>query len=281
MNYNKLKLMDSLLVWGICFLLFNIGTNLLSGVLGIWAYYLLQIVSGAVVLFFAHRTGFRFSKLLVGGKRSIREIIGSTLVWAGCLLAVIPLFLFSHLLAPALAETAFHVYDTTSSHLAVGGLVLVAGMAECLLFDCFLYPRLQGMETVYAWLPYLILGIMGGLYHPDLYILLPMGGIAAGFAYIRSKTQGFALPLILRCLTILMVLAFMQASSASGELLGSSMGLVQVIGFALIFWGASLPALFCGAGLLGRSKEHSIVETTLLIAVSVVLIASGCGISSI
>lgn len=281
MNQNKLKLMDALLVWGICFLLFNVGSNLLSGVLGIGAYYLMQIVSGATVLFFARRTGFRLSKLLAGGKRSVREIFGSTLVWVGCLLVVIPLFLFSHLLVPALAETSFHVYDTTSSHLAVVGLILVAGMAECLLFDCFLYPRLQGMGAIYAWLPYLILGIMGGLYHPDLYILLPMGGMAVGFAYIRSKTHGFALPLILRCLTILMTLAFMQVSSASGELAGNSMGIVQVIGFSLIFWGASLPALFCGAGLLRQSKERSIVEITMLIAVSVVLIASGCGISTI
>lgn len=280
MNTNKLKLMDGLLVWGICFLLFGILGDLLSGVIGIWAFYLCQALSIVTVLVVAAKTGLSMPKLFTAGEKKTKQIVGATLIWVGCLLIVIPLFLLSHLLMPALAKTGLHIYQYTSSHWAVGGLVLLAGFAESLLFDGFLFVRFKGLGKAHFWIPYLLFFILGGLYHPDLYILLPMAVMAVGLAYVRSRINGIALPMLLRMLTILIALAYMQVSDAGESLMGSSMGIVQVIGFSLIFMGAALPSVVCGAGLLGDFKDRSLFEKGMIIAISVVLIASGCGIST-
>ncbi|MBO5778221.1 MAG: CPBP family intramembrane metalloprotease [Clostridia bacterium] len=280
MKTNQLKLMDCLLVWGIGFLLFGILGAFLSDVIGIWAFYLCQIGSAVAVLTVAGKTGLTAKKLLTAGGQSMRESIGAALVWVGCLLAVIPLFLLSHLLVPGFAVTSFHVYHYTSSHVMVVGLILLAAICECLLFDCFLYTRLRGIFKAQPWLPIVILGVAGGLYHPDLYILLPMMIVSAGIAYVRSRTGGFLLPMILRLLTVLIALAYMQVSDAGEALLGSSMGLVQVIGFSLIFAGAAFPALICGARMLGHFKDRSLFEKCMVVAISVILIASGSGIST-
>ncbi|MBQ8288869.1 MAG: CPBP family intramembrane metalloprotease [Clostridia bacterium] len=281
MNTNQLKLIDCLLLWGICFLLFAIAGGLLSGVIGIWAYYLCQIATLVATLVVARRTGFAAKKLLAGGGQSAGQTMGGALVWVGCILTAIPAFLFSHLLVPGFAVTTFHVYDYTSSHWAVAGIILLAGVCESILFDGFLFPRLRGLGKERPWLPYLLIGLLGGLYHADLYVLLPMGLFSAGIAYVRSKAGGIALPMILRMLTVLVTTAYMQVSDAGEELLGASMGAVQVIGFALIFIGAAFPAVICGARCLGDFKGRSLFEKALVIAVPVVLIALGSGISAL
>lgn len=281
MNTNKLKLMDGLLVWGICFLLFGLVGDILSDFIGIWAFYLCQGLSVVPVLIVSLRTGLSISKLLAMGERKPQQIVGSTLVWGGCLLAVIPLFLFSHLLMPALAKTGLHIYSYTSSHLAVGGLVILAGVMESILLDGFLYTRLKGFSKTKAWIPYLLIGVLGGLYHPDLYILLPMAILSMGLYYVRAKSGGIFLPMLLRMFTILIALAYMQVSDSGEALMGSSMGLVQVIGFALIFLGAALPAVLGGARLLGDFRNRSAGEAGLVLAIALVLIATGCGVSSL
>lgn len=281
MKTNQLKLIDCLTLWGICFLLFALVGGLLAGALGIWSYYLCQAGALIATLVIANRTGFSASKLLAGGDRSIGATVGGTLVWVGALLIVIPLFLLSHLLVPGFAVTTFHVYRITSSHLAVGGIILLSGISESILFDGFLFPRLRGLGKERPWLPYLLIGILSGFYHADLYILLPMGVLSAGIAYVRMKTGGIALPMILRVLTVLILTAYMQVSDAGEALLGSSMGGVQVLGFALIFVGAALPSVICGARCLGDFKDRSLAEKGLVVAIPVVLIAAGCGISTI
>ncbi len=280
MNTSKLKLMDALLVWGICFLLFGTVGSLLAGVIGIWSFCLCQIASAVTVFVLAGRTGLSAGKLLTPGGQSPRESAGGALIWVACLLAAIPFFLFSHLLVPGFATTTFHIYDYTDSTAAAIVSILLAGICESLLFDGFLFVRLKGISKAHPLLPYLLLGILGGVYHGDLYLLLPMALLSVGIAYVRSRTGGFVLPMILRTLTVLVMTAYAQVSDAGEQLMGDSMGIVQVIGFGLIFFGAALPAAVCGARALGDLKDRSFFEKCMVIAVSVVLIASGCGIST-
>lgn len=281
MNTNKLKLMDGLLVWGICFLIFGLIGDILSEFIGIWAFYLCQGLSIVPVSAVSARTGLSAKKLFAPGERSPRFVVGATLVWGGCLLTVIPLFLLSHLLTPALAMTGLHIYNYTDSTLAVGGLVIVAGVCESILMDGFLYTRVKGFSKIKPWLPWLILGVLGGLYHPDLYILLPMAIMAVGFSYIRSKVGGIVLPMILRMFTILMALAYMQVSDSGESLMGTAMGLAQLSGFALIFAGAALVSILCGARVLGDLKDRTPLEKGAVLALALVLIATGCGVASV
>lgn len=281
MNTNKLKLMDGLLVWGICFLIFGLIGDILSDFIGIWAFYLCQGLSIVPVAVVSARTGLSAKKLLAPGERRPRQVIGATLVWVGCLLTVIPLFLLSHLLTPALAKTGLHIYRYTSSIVAVVGLAMVAGACESILMDGFLYTRVRGFAKVKVWLPIALMALFGGFYHPDLYILLPMAIISAGVCYVRAKVGGIVLPMILRMFTILIALAYMQVSDGGESLMGTAMGMVQVIGFGLIFAGAAMVSLLCGARILGDLRDRTPVEKGIVIALALVLIAAGCGVSSV
>ena len=70
-------------------------------------------------------------------------------------------------------------------------------------------------------------------------------------------------------------------SDSADVLTGISMGVLQVVGFAMIFLGAAIPSVVLGARLFGDWKNRSMFENCMVVAIAVVLIASGCGISSL
>lgn len=279
MDKTKYKLIDAFFVWGLCLLLFAVVGGLLSSVIGIWAFYICEIAAAGVVLFVADRTGLKKKQLLAAGECSFSVTSGAALAWAGALLAAIPFFLFSHLLVPNFAVTSFHIYDYTTSHLAVAGFILIAAISETLLFDGFLYQRVKGVPR--RWLFQLMLGVAYGLYHLDLYVLLPLTLAGIAISYVRTHSDGLLLPFVLRLATITASLAYMQVSDSAEALAGSAMGVLQVVGFAMIFIGAAIPAGALGTRLMGSWKAHSVFENTMIVIVAIVLIASGCGIASL
>lgn len=279
MDKTKHKLIDAFFVWGLCLLISAIVGMFLSSVIGIWAFYLCQAAAVAVVLIVAKKTGLKKKQLLAMGEGGLSLVSGAALIWAGALLAAIPIFFFLHLLVPNFAVTCFHVYDYTKSHLAVAGFVLLAALSETLLFDGFLYQRVKGLER--NWLIALVLGFAYGLYHLDLYVLLPLTFAGIAITYVRGCSRGLFIPFVLRLATITLSLAYMQVSDSAEALAGSTMGLLQVVGFAMIFIGAAVPAGALGARVIGAWKARSVFENYMIVIVSIVLIASGCGIASL
>lgn len=279
MDKIKYKLLDAFFVWGMCLLIFAIVGGLLSSVIGIWAYYLCEAAAIGVVLFVAHRTGLKKKQLFAMGEHGFLLTSGAALLWAGALLAAIPFFFFSHLLVPNFAVTCFHVYDYTASHLAVAGFVLLTALSETLLFDGFLYQRVKGLPS--DWAVALILGIAYGLYRLDLYVLLPLVLAGTAITYIRAHSGGLLLPFVLRLVTATASYAYMQVSDSAELLAGSAMGILQVIGFAMIFVGAAIPAGALGARFMGSWRARSVFENMMIVIIAIVLIASGSGIASL
>lgn len=279
MDKNKYKLLDAFFVWGLCLLIFGIAGNLLSGTIGIWAYYLCELASVGVVLWVSHKTGLKKKLLFSMGEASLPLTAGAALIWAAALLISVPLFLFSHLLVPNFATVCFHIYDYTSSHWAVAGLILLTAVAETLLFDGFLYQRVKGLSV--KWLVPVILGAAYGLYHLDLYVLLPLTLAGIAISYVRVRSDGVGLTFVLRLITVSVTLAYMQVSDSTDSLAGSSMGVLQVVGFTMILLGAAVPSLALGSNLLGDWKARNIFEKFMVVAISIVMIASGCGISTL
>lgn len=279
MDKTKYKLIDAFFVWGLCLLIFGIAGSLLSRLIGIWAFYLCEVAAAAVVLTVAKRTGLKMQKLLTVGEHKLALTSGGALIWASALLAAIPFFLFSHLLVPNFAVTCFHVYDHTSSHLAVAGFVLIAALSETLLFDGFLYQRVRALSK--GWLIALVLGVAYGIYHLDLYVLFPLTLAGIAISYVRRHSNGLLLPFVLRLVTVTLSLAYMQASDSAEALAGSAMGLLQVVGFTMIFLGAAIPTGALGVRILGGWKARSAFENYMIVIIAIVLIASGCGIASL
>lgn len=279
MDQTKYKLIDAFFVWGLCLLLFGVAGSLLANLIGIWAYYICEIAAAGIVLIVAKRTGLKKHHFLTVGDCGFKHTIGSTLIWTGALLAVIPIFFFSHLLVPNFAVSSFRIYDYTSSHLAVIGFVLFASLSETLLFDGFLYQRVKGLNK--PWLIALVLGIGYGFYHLDLYVLLPLILMGGAIGYIRLRSGGMLIPFIFRLLTVSISLAYTQISASSEALTGTEMGILQVVGFAMIFVGAAIPSSALGIRLIGDRKERSGFEDYMIVIIAVILIASGCGIASL
>lgn len=279
MDKTKYKLIDAFFVWGLCLLIFGIAGTLLSSVIGIWAFYLCEVLAVGVVLIVAHKTGLKAKKYITPGESKLSLITGGALLWASALLAALPFFFFSHLLVPNFAVTCFHIYNYTTSHLAVAGFILVASLSETLLFDGFLYQRVKGLSN--RWAVYLILGFAYGLYHLDLYALLPLALAGIAISFVRAYSGGLVLPFVLRAATVTVSLAYLQVSDSAEVLAGSAMGLLQVLGFAMIFIGAAVSAGALGARLIGGWKARTVFENCMIVIVSIVLIASGCGIASL
>ena len=190
MNTNKLKLMDGLLVWGICFLIFGLIGDILSRFIGIWAFYLCQGLSIIPVAVVSARTGLSAEKLLSPGERKPKQIIGATLVWVGCLLAVIPLFLLSHLLTPALAKTGLHIYNYTSSPVAIGGLAILAGVSAFFCYKREKFKYAVGfcvLASVVVFIGSAMAPTMGGFFSGILNMVI---GLAVA-AMIRSSRGYF------------------------------------------------------------------------------------------
>lgn len=279
MDKNKYKLIDAFFVWGLCLLIFGVAGSLLSPLIGIWAYYICEIAAAGVVLVVAKRTGLKKDLLLAVGERSFKQTLGGALLWTGALLAVIPFFFFSHLLVPNFAVSSFRIYDHTSSHLAVIGFVLLASLCETLLFDGFLYQRVKGLGK--KWLITLLLGVAYGLYHLDLYVLFPLILVGAAISYIRIHSDGLLLPFVLRLASVSFSLAYTQVSASAEALTGEAMGVLQVVGFAMIFVGAAVPSSALGVRLIGGWKARSGFENYMIVIIAIILIASGSGIASL
>lgn len=278
MDKTKYKLIDAFFVWGLCLLIFGIAGTWLAPLIGIWAYYLCEGLAAVAVIAVAKRTGLKAGQYLSMGERTLSLTAGGALLWAGALLAAIPFFLFSHLLVPNFAVTCFHVYDYTSSHLAVAGFVLLAASVETLLFDGFLYRRVKGLSR--PLLIALVLGVAYGILHLDLYALLPLTLAGIAITLVRTRSDGLLLPFVLRLATVTVSLAYLQVSDSAEMLAGSAMGILQVLGFAMIFIGAAIPAGALGARLIGVWKARTVFENYMIVIVAIVLIASGCGIAS-
>lgn len=279
MDPKKYKLMDAFFVWGLCLLLFGVAGSLLSSLIGIWSYYICEVAAVGVVLVVAKRTRLKKQYLLAVGDRSFKYTLGSALLWTGATLAAIPIFFFSHLLVPNFAVSGFRIYDYTDSHLAVIGFVFLASLSETLLFDGFLYQRVKGLNK--PWLIALVLGLGYGFYHLDLYVLLPLILVGIAISYIRVRCGGMLIPFVLRLISVSVSLAYTQISASSDVLTGVEMGILQVVGLAMIFMGAAIPSSALGVRLVDGWKARSGFEYYMIVIIAVVLIASGCGIASL
>jgi hypothetical protein len=127
----------------------------------------------------------------------------------------------------------------------------------------------------------LFIGLLAGIYNFDLYILLPSIVFEVAILKVRRSTSSLALPYVLHLFTTLILILLLQSASYSEKLLGTDMGGLQVTGMALIFVGAAIPVYLLGLLALGEYREKKFWEKTILFSLSVILLASGCGIASL
>lgn len=279
---NKLKILDGMTAYIISLALFALAYVWGTDYIGVWALYIATALSIGAVVVLTKITGLKFSSVFSFTSPKKSEIVGCALTLASAFMISMPLILFSHLIAPSLAVTSFNIYSVVSEK---GGtfvvilLTILLAVFENLLFDGYIYSRFKGIKNVL--LRALAISLMASLLRLDIYALATVFVMSVASFAVRKAADSLSLALVVRLFEVSFVMAMTNVSATSSELLGSSMGTVQVTGLSVIFLGIAIPAVAGALGVFGKLKNNGKIIGFLSGVLSIVFIAVGCGISSL
>ena len=276
------RLLDSLTVYGISLVLSVLCTLLLYRVIGIYAYYLSYVLTSAVVIIISRRTGIKAASLLAFNKPRIGQTVGSAFILAGALLASLPFILFMQIILPDFSQTVFLFSEalggSSLKYLHITLIILMSAFSECLLFDGYIFSHAKKiMRLLFA---ALMIGGAFALFRHDLYLLMPLFICGTAVIYVRGRTSGMTLPLIMHILINTVMISFVDAAAADSEsLFGIKLGVLNVLGMAMILIGAALPVTVIGMRIMGDFKKRPVFEKAAVLFVALLLIASGYAVS--
>ena len=279
---NKLKILDGMTAYIISLAVFALAYAWATDIIGVWAIYIAAAISLGIAIILTKMTGLKLSSVFKFLSPKKLDTVGCALTLAAAFMLSMPLILFSHLIAPSLAVTSFNIYSVVSEK---GGtfivilLVILLAVCENLLFDGYIYSRFKGIKNVI--LRAAVTSAMAALLRLDLYAVTTVFIMSVASFALRKATDSLSLSLIIRLFEVSFVMAMTNVSATSSELLGDSMGTVQVTGLAIIFVGIAIPAIAGAFGVFGKLKNNGKVIGFLSGVISILMIALGCGISSL
>ena len=279
---SKLKILDGMAAYIISLAVFALAYAWAVDIIGVWALYIAAALSLGSVVLLVKITGLKFSSVFKFSSPKKLETVGCALTLAAAFMLSMPLILFSHLIAPSLAVTSFDIYSVVGES---GGtfivilLVILLAVCENLLFDGYIYSRFKGIKNLFVRVA--VISLMAALLRLDLYALATVFVMSAAAFAVRKATDSMSLSLVIRLFEVSFVMAMTNVSATSSELLGDSMGALQVTGLSIIFVGIALPATAGAFGAFGKLKNNGKIIGFLSGVLSIVLIATGCGISSL
>ncbi|MBE6608293.1 MAG: hypothetical protein E7633_07040 [Ruminococcaceae bacterium] len=279
---SKLKILDGMTAYVISLVLFAFAYVWGTEHIGIWALYAAAFLSLGAVAALTKVTGLKFSSVCKFASPKKREIVGCALTLAASFMLSMPFILFSHLIAPNLAVTSFNIYavvDEKGGTFLVILLVILLAVLENILFDGYIYSRFKGVKNVFA--RAVVISFMASLLKLDIYALATVFLMSLAAFALRKVSDSLSLAFIIRLFEVSFVMAMTNVSATSSELLGNSMGVLQVTGLSVIFLGIALPAVTGAFGVFGKLGNNGKIIGFLSGVGSILLIALGCGISSL
>lgn len=281
-NLGKFKILDGMTAYIISLLLFACAYGFLTDIIGVWALYAACALSIVTLFVLIKLTGLKHRAVLRFSSPKRKEVIGSALVLAAAFMVSMPMILFSQIIAPSLAVTSFNIYSIVGEN---GGvfivimLVLLIAVFENLMFDGYIYSRFGAIKNVL--LRGAFISLMAAVLRLDLYALPTVFVMSFAAFLIRKATDNMALSLAIRLFSSSFVMAMTNVSATSSELFGESMGAVQVSGMALIFFGMACPAIAGALGIFGKLGGKGKLVGFASGVLAIVLVAAGCGVSSL
>ncbi len=280
-NLNKLKILDGMTAYIVSLLLFACAYGFLTKYIGVWALFGTCALSIISVMVLIKLTGLKLGSVLKFSSPKKMETIGCALSLASAFMLSMPLILFSHLIAPRLAATSFNIYSIVgkSGTFVVILLVLLIAVCENILFDGYIYSRFKAIKS--SLIRAVSISLMAAVLRFDLYVVTTVFIMSLAAVFVRKATDNMSLALVIRICLASFVMAMSSASANAAELIGESMGVVQVIGLSLIFVGTALPAIAGALGAFGRLEGKGRLVGFLSGVSAILLVAAGCGISSL
>ncbi len=281
-NLNKFKILDGMTAYTFSLVLFACAYGFLTDIIGVWALYAACAFSLVSLFILIKLTGLKFRSTFKFSPPKKTETIGCALVLASAFMLSMPTILFSHIIAPNLAVTSFNIYaivDQKGGIFIVIMLVLLIAICENLLFDGYIYSRFKGVKNLAFRVT--ALSLMAAVLRLDFYALPTVFIMSFAALLVRIATDSMTLALVIRLFSSSFVMAMTNVSATSSELLGKSMGAVQVSGMTMIFVGIALPAIAGSLGAFGKLGEKGKIVGFASGVLAIVFVAAGCGVSAL
>lgn len=279
-NLNKMKMLDALTAFVVSLVIFALAYGVLLNYIGAFALFGACVLSVVSVFLLMKMTGLKSKTVLRFSAPKKKETFGAALMLAATVMLCIPPILFSQILAPRLAATSFNIYSIVGSSSALAVLVVIfLAVCENILFDGYIYSRLSSVSNVFACA--LFISLMAAIMRFDAYAFLGVLISSLAAFIVRRETSSLTLPLVIRLFSVSFITAISGLSANTSELVGEAMGVMQVIGLTLIFVGIAIPVIAFAFSLFGKLRENGRLVGFLTLVVSVILIAAGCGVSSL
>ncbi len=278
----RLKMLDGMSAYIIALIIFAIAYTVGVKALGIWALYIASALTFISVVILIKITGLKASSVIKTQSPRKIETVGCALTLASAFMLSMPLILFSQIIAPRLAMTSFNIYEAVGEKggaVTVLLLVLILSLVETLLFDGYIYSRFSGIKNIF--LKAIFIGVMASVMKFDLYALPTAFVMSLAAFFLRKESGGLILSFIVRLFSVSFIMAMTNLSATSSELLGESMGVLQVAGLTLIFIGASLPCITGALGAFGKLGSLGKIFGFISVVACIVLVAAGCGVVSL
>ncbi len=278
---NKYKILDGMTAYVVSLVLFACAYGFLTKYIGVWALFGACILSIVSVLVLVKITGLKFGSVFKFSSPKKTETVGCALTLASAFVLSMPLILLSQLLTPRLAATSFNIYQVVGKGSAFLVILLVFLIAICenLLFDGYIYSRFKAIKNIL--IRSVSISLMAAVLRFDLYAVTTVFIMSLAAFAVRKATDSMALALVIRLFSASFVMAMSSVSANASELVGEAMGAVQVIGLSLIFVGISLPTVAGALGAFGKLEGKGKLVGFASAITAILLIALGCGISSL
>lgn len=280
-NLNKLKILDGMTAYIVSLLLFACAYGFLTKYIGVWALFGACALSIISVIVLIKLTGLKLGSVLKFSSPKKIETVGCALALASAFMLSMPLILFSQLIAPSLAATSFNIYSIVGENgvFVVILLVLLIAVCENVLFDGYIYSRFKAIKNIL--IRSVSISLMAAVLKFDLYAVTTVFIMSLAAFAVRKATDSMALALVIRICLASFIMAMSNVSAGATELVGEAMGAVQVIGLSLIFVGISLPTVAGALGAFGKLEGKGKLVGFASAITAILLIALGCGISSL
>lgn len=281
-SLNKMKMLDAVTAFIVSLVIFACAYGFLVKYIGVFALLISCVLSVASVFLLIRLTGLKARTVLKFSSPKKSHTLGAALLLAAAMILSVPPILFSQLLAPRLAATSFNIYSIVGGSSGVFSAILVVifiAVCENILFDGYIYSRLGSMSSVI--LRAVFTSIMAAVMRFDVYAFSSVFIASLAAFTVRRETASLTLPLVIRLFSVSFITAVSGLSASANELVGEAMGAVQVIGLTLIFVGIAIPVSVLAFASFGRLRQNGKLVGFLTLVFSIILIAAGCGVSSL
>lgn len=240
-------------------------------------------------------TNQNFREVFPVSRPHFGQIIGTLMIWAGCLLCVLLATLFLMLLFPeGFLDTAVYmnsVFSTTPPLVTFLITAVMPAICEEAMHRGFIQHTFRRIRQ--DWIVVLCMGLIFGLFHMDPYRFLPTALLGMGLTYVMRKSNNLLLPALYHfvnnafsSISSLFSSSTALESEETAALLSEPSYIMLCIGSYLVIGFFAPILLYAGSYLLKKSsgclQKHSEVRTVLTIVavvlISVLMLAAGIAI---